>query len=80
VGSGDWRPLHCFLTSYWSAGFGTILQVSTIASHWLENCAMHNYTPHGNDKKTANIIKPMQTRIYRKKYINNSVNSEGHTK
>ena len=25
-----------FLASYWSAGFGTFLQVSALASHWLE--------------------------------------------
>ncbi len=30
-------------------------------------------------KCAANTIKPMQTRIYRKKYVNGSVNSEGHT-
>jgi hypothetical protein len=24
-----------FLASYWSAGFGTFLQVSALASHWL---------------------------------------------
>jgi hypothetical protein len=28
-----------FLDSCWSAGFGTFLQVSTLASHWLEDCA-----------------------------------------
>ncbi len=26
-----------FLASYWSAGFGTFLQISTLASHWLES-------------------------------------------
>ncbi len=39
--------------------------------------SMHNYTPiviSGNDK-AANIIKPTQTRINRKKYVNGSVNS-----
>ncbi len=29
-------------------------------------------------KWAANIIKPTQSRIYRKKYVNGSVNSEGH--
>jgi hypothetical protein len=28
-----------FLASYWSAGFGTFLQVSALASQWLEDCA-----------------------------------------
>jgi hypothetical protein len=32
-----------FLAFYWSVGFGTFLQVSAIASHWLEDCA--NFTP-----------------------------------
>ncbi len=34
---------------------------------------------HGQNKAT-NIIKPMQTRIYRKKYVNGSENSKGHQK
>jgi hypothetical protein len=33
-----------------------------------------------NKKIAANIIKPMQTRNYLKKYVNGSVNSEGHLK
>jgi hypothetical protein len=28
---------------YWSAGFGTFLQVSALASYWLGDCA--NFTP-----------------------------------
>jgi hypothetical protein len=32
-----------FFASYWSAGFGTFFQVSTLASHWLEDYA--NFTP-----------------------------------
>ncbi len=32
-----------FLASYWSPGFGTFLQVSALASHWMEDCA--NFTP-----------------------------------
>jgi hypothetical protein len=28
-----------FLASYWSAGLGTFLQVSALASYWLEVCA-----------------------------------------
>jgi hypothetical protein len=27
----------------WSAGFGTFLQVSALASHWLEDCANFSY-------------------------------------
>ncbi len=29
-------------------------------------------------KNAANIVKPMQTRIYRKKCVNGSKNSKGH--
>ncbi len=32
-----------FLAFYWPAGFGRFLQVSALASHWLEDCA--NFTP-----------------------------------
>ncbi len=35
--------------------------------------SMHNYTP-------LHIIKPMQSRIYRKKYVNGTVNLEEHLK
>jgi hypothetical protein len=34
-----------FLTSYWSAGFGTFPQVSALASHWLEDCENFMPTP-----------------------------------
>ncbi len=27
-----------FLAFYWSAGFGTFLLVTALASHWLEDC------------------------------------------
>jgi len=39
--------------SYWSAGFGTLLQVSALASHWLEDYA--NCTPmlEENDKYSS---------------------------
>jgi hypothetical protein len=45
----------------------------------------HNYTPlviSGKDKnkQAANIIKPIQARIYRKKYVDGSVISDGHIK
>ncbi len=36
-----------FLASYWSAGFGTLLQVSAFALHWLEDC--ENFTPTSKD-------------------------------
>jgi len=45
---------------------------------------MHNCTPLVNSGKDKNkqlifiINKPMQARIYRKKYVYGSVNSEGH--
>jgi hypothetical protein len=34
-----------FLAFNWSAGFGTFLQVSALASHWLEDCANFTATP-----------------------------------
>ncbi len=43
-----------FLASYWSAGFGTFLQVSALASNWLEDCANCTPTPEKNDKYIAN--------------------------
>jgi hypothetical protein len=41
-----------FLGSYWSAGFGTFLQVSALASYWLEECAKCSSTPEENNKYT----------------------------
>jgi hypothetical protein len=35
-------------------GFGTILQVSALASHWLEDCANFTPTPEVNDQNSAN--------------------------
>jgi hypothetical protein len=40
-----------FPAFYWSAGFGTFLQVPGPASHWLENCA--NFTP---SPETTNTV------------------------
>jgi hypothetical protein len=42
------------LASYGSAGFGTFLQVSVPASHWLEDCANFTPTPEENDQYSAN--------------------------
>jgi hypothetical protein len=41
-----------FLVSYWSAGFGTgtFLQVSALATYWLEVCAYSLPTPEKNDQ------------------------------
>ena len=47
-----WHALsQSFLASYWSARFWILLQVSALASHWLEECA--NFTPmlEENDHK-----------------------------
>jgi hypothetical protein len=41
--------VQVFVASYWSAGFGTYLQVSALASHWLEHCA--NFTPKQGGKQ-----------------------------
>jgi hypothetical protein len=43
-----------FLASYWSAGFGRFLQVSALASNWLEDCADFTPTPEENDQCSAN--------------------------
>jgi hypothetical protein len=43
-----------FLASYLSAGFGAYLQVSALASHWLEDCANFTPTPEKNDQYSAN--------------------------
>jgi hypothetical protein len=43
-----------FLAFYWSAGFRRFLQVSALASHWLEDCANFTPTPSENDKYSAN--------------------------
>jgi hypothetical protein len=39
-----------FLASYWSAGFGTFLHVSALASHWLEDYANIMPTLEENDQ------------------------------
>jgi hypothetical protein len=41
------------LASYWSAGFGTFLQVSALASRWLEDCANFTPTSEENDQYSA---------------------------
>jgi hypothetical protein len=43
-----------FLASYWSAGFGTFLQVSALAYHWLDDCANFTPTPEENNQYSAN--------------------------
>jgi hypothetical protein len=47
-----------FLAYYWSAGFGTFLQISALASHWLEDCANCTPTPEETDKYSA-IRQPL---------------------
>jgi hypothetical protein len=37
-----------------SIGFGTFLQVSTLASHWLEDCANFTPMPVKNNQDSAN--------------------------
>jgi hypothetical protein len=43
-----------FLAFNWSAGFGPFLQVSALASHWLEDCANFTPTQEENDQYSAN--------------------------
>jgi hypothetical protein len=42
------------LLFYWSAGFGTFLQVPALASHWLEDCA--NFTPTLEETTTTALL------------------------
>jgi hypothetical protein len=49
-----------FLAFYWSAGFGTFLQVSALASHWLEDCTNFTPTPGENDQYSANYSSAIQ--------------------
>jgi hypothetical protein len=51
-----------FLAFYWSAGFGTFLQVSALASHWLKDYANFTQAPEENDQYSVNtqyISKPI---------------------
>jgi hypothetical protein len=43
-----------FLALNWSVGFGTFLQVSALASHWLEDCGNFTQTTEENDQYSAN--------------------------
>jgi len=54
-----------FLASYFGQqGFGTFLQVSALASHWLDDCAFFTPTPEerpiiGTPKKYKNQPRPL---------------------
>jgi hypothetical protein len=50
--------LIMFLVSYWSAGYGTFLQVSALASQWLEDCANLTPTPEEENQYSANYSTP----------------------
>jgi hypothetical protein len=43
-----------FSASFWSAGFGKILQVPALAFHWMEDCANFTPTPEENNEFSAN--------------------------
>jgi hypothetical protein len=45
-----------FLASYWSAKFGTFLQVSALASHWQEDCANFPPKPEVNDQRQPLLV------------------------
>jgi hypothetical protein len=51
-----------FLASYWSAGFGTFIQISALTSHWLEDCANVTPTPEENEQYSANHSEKTNTR------------------
>jgi hypothetical protein len=40
-------------------GFGTFLQVSTLASNWLEDCANFTPTTEENEQYSANHRQPL---------------------
>ncbi len=42
------------LDFYWSAGFGTFLEVSALASHLLEDCVNFMSMPEKNDQYSGN--------------------------
>ncbi len=46
--------LNQLLALSWSAGFGTFLQVSDLASLWLQDCANFTPTPKENDQYSVN--------------------------
>jgi hypothetical protein len=46
--------VQVFFASFWSAGFETFFQVSTLASHWLEDCANFTPTAKENNQNSAN--------------------------
>ncbi len=48
------RKQQPFLNSYWSAGCGAFLQVSALASPWLDDCANFTPTPEENDQFSGN--------------------------
>jgi hypothetical protein len=51
-----------FFASYWSAGFGIFLQVSALASHWLEYCENFTPTPEKNEQYCVNHSEKTNTR------------------
>ncbi len=44
--------VQVFVASYWSAGFGTFLQVSALASHWLEVVLILRQRRPGGERPT----------------------------
>jgi hypothetical protein len=53
-----------FLVSYWSAGFGTFLQVSALASQWLEDCGNFTPTPEKTDQYSANTLSAIPAALH----------------
>jgi hypothetical protein len=50
-----------FLDSYWSAGFGTFIRVSALASHWLETVQMVRQSQRKMTNTMPTILSKLQT-------------------
>jgi hypothetical protein len=54
--------------------------MGNLSSTFVKAVSAYSAAPVHGQNKATNIIKPRQTRIYRKKYVNGSANSKGHQK
>jgi hypothetical protein len=66
--------------SYWSVEFlGHFLQVSALASHWLEDCANFTPTPEVNDKTVPFTLSAIQA-VSQSTFINEPLVISGNDK
>ncbi len=64
-----------FLVFNWSARFGTFLQVSALASHWMEDCANFTPTPAGEKRP----IKRQPLLMQHKQHVNSLFSMHNNT-